>query len=89
MAMLTMESHQRNRNSISLDLVQSISSLMDIPKELLWSLLTKIQFIEIQEEDTVEEDITVHIELTNNSKSLLFNQIICVICIFPHLFNVF
>ena len=84
-----MESHQRNRNSISLDLVQSISSLMDIPKELLWSLLTKIQFIEIQEEDTEEEDITVHIELTNNSKSLLFNQIICVICIFPHLFNVF
>ena len=84
-----MESHQRNRNSISLDLVQSISSLMDIPKESLWSLLTKIQFIEIQEEDTVEEDITVHIELTNNSKSLLFNQIICVICIFPHLFHVF
>ena len=74
-----MESHQRNRNSISLDLVQSISSLMDIPKELLWSLLTKIQFREIQEEDTEEEDITVHIELTNNSKSLLFNQIICVV----------
>ena len=65
-----MESHQRNRNSISLDLVQSISSLMDIPKELLWSLLTKIQFREIQEEDTEEEGITVHIELTNNSKSL-------------------
>ena len=39
-----MESHQRNRNSISLDLVQSISSLMDIPKDLLWNLLTKIQF---------------------------------------------
>ena len=42
--MLTMESQPRNRNSISLDLVQSISSLMDIPKDLLWNLLTKIQF---------------------------------------------